>query len=197
MMRELPPLASRLTALGILIALIAVAWLAVARPVIDRYAGYRETVTQAEENLPRLNRLAVMAPMLESRIASLRRNPSARRRELSGATDALAAADLQNRVSSVAGRHKVVLRSTQILQPAEEEGFRRIGIRIAMEGNTATLHKIFYALESSPTLMFLDNVEIRSRSGGRVRRKANGASAPEDILTVRFDLFGYTRAGKS
>ena len=196
MTRTLPPILNRLLALAILFALIAVVWAGVAQPVADRMLAYRETVEQAEEQLPRLRRIAASAPMLEAQLAQIKRDPAARSRQLSGASDALAAADLQNRVSRLAGDQGIVLRSTQILPPVDEEGFRRIGIRIALESDTAALQKIFYALESAVTLLFIDNVEVRARSGGRIVRQRNGVKAPNDVLFVRFDLIGYTAGAK-
>ncbi len=188
---SLSPLASRALAVTILVAVVAGGWLGIGQPVLDRFAAYRQTIASAEERLPRLRRLAVMAPLLEAELARVRRDPSARARELSGASDALAAADLQAKVSRVAGGQQIALRSTQILTPVDEEGFRRIGIRVALEGSTSALHKILYGLETLPTLLFVDNLEIRSRSGGRLRRTREGTAIPEDKLSVRFDLYGY------
>ena len=110
---------------------------------------------------------------------------------LSGGGDALAAADLQNRLGKIAAANGIVLRSTQILPPQEEEGFRRIAVRVALEGDTGALLKILHGLETAPTLLFVDNLEIRARSGGRVRRAPAGAPAPQVLLLIRFDLAGY------
>ena len=191
MSRNLIRIASRLLALTILAGLVAIIWIGVAQPLLGVFNGYRESVAEAEEQLPRLQRLAAMTPSLKAQLAQIRRDPSARTRQLSGRSDALAAADLQNRVSKIAGSHGIVLRSTQILPPADEEGFRRIAVRVALEGDTTILQKLIYALETSPTLLFIDNVEIRSRGGGRVRRTREGAPPPVDKLFVRFDLAGY------
>lgn len=192
MNRELPPLAGRALAVAILLALLAGLWLGLGQPVVDRFSAYRARTAEAEDRLPRLRRLAASVPVLEQQLARMRRDPSARTRELSGASDALAAADLQNRVSRIASSQGAVLRSTQILPPTETDGFRRIAIRVAMETNTASLQKIFYQLETSSTLLFLDAVEIRSRSGGRVQRKSAQNAKVNDTLSVRFELFGYT-----
>lgn len=192
MIRSLPPLASRAVALAILFLVLGSLWLVLGQPVADRFAAYRARVAVVEERLPRLHRLAASAPTLEQQLARMRRDPSARTRELSGASDALAAADLQNRVNRIASTQGAVLRSTQILPPTENEGFRRIAIRVAMETDTPSLQRIFYQLESSSTLLFLDSVEIRSRSGGRVQRAPAGNRTINDTLSVRFELYGYT-----
>jgi general secretion pathway protein M len=192
MSRPFPPLASRLLALAILAGLSVIVWLGMAQPLLGLFAGHRETVAQAEEQLPRLRGLAAMAPMLEAELARIERDPTARTRQLSGGGDSLAAADLQNRLGKIAAANGIVLRSTQILPPQEEEGFRRIAVRVALEGGTPALLKILHGLETAPTLLFVDNLEIRARSGGRVRREpAGGAARPADVLLIRFDLAGY------
>lgn len=197
MSRPLPPLAGRLLALAILAGLCALVWAGAAQPLLDRFAGYRDTVAQAEDQLPRLRRLAAMAPSLEAELARIERDPTARTRQLTGANDALAAADLQNRLGRIAAANAVVLRSTQILPPEEEEGFRRIAVRVALEGDTPALLKILHGLETASTLLFVDNLEIRARSGGRVRRNpAGGAGKPAELLLIRFDLAGYIPEAK-
>jgi general secretion pathway protein M len=190
----LPPLAGRIAALALLLALLAVVWLAGIAPLLDGYRADRETVAFASEQLPRLRRLAGEAPMLQAELDRAVRDPAGRTRLLGGASDALAGADLQNRVSRDATRHGLALRSAQILPPAAEEGFRRIGIRVALEGNLGSLRRLLYGIESAPTFLFVDNLEIRSRGGGRIlRRQAGQAQAQAQQLAIRFDVYGYQR----
>jgi general secretion pathway protein M len=189
---RLPPAASRLLALAVLAGLLALTWVGGAQPLLDVFASYREAVTFADEQLPRLRALAAKTPALKAELARIESDPSARTRQISGNNDALAAADLQNRVGRLAAANDMVLRSTQILPPEDQEGYRRIAVRVALEGDTPALLKLLYSLETAQTLLFVDNMEIRARSGGRVRRTRGGATqAPEDILLVRFDLAGY------
>lgn len=189
----LPPLAGRIAALALLGALLAVLWLAVAAPAIDSYREDRDTVAFAAEQLQRLRQLAAATPVLRAELERIARDPAGRTRLLGGASDALAGAELQNRVSRDATRHGLALRSAQILPPAEEEGFRRIAIRVALEGNLAGLRRLLYGVETAPAFLFVDNLEIRSRSGGRVRRQRDGTVRPDELLSIRFDVHGYRR----
>lgn len=197
MTRQLSPAISRTLAIAILLGLVAAVWFGVAAPVVGQMLTYRDTIAEAEEQLPRLRRLAASAPMLQAQLAQLKRDPRTRTRLLSGTNESLAGADLQRRVNQIALQNGAVIRSTQPLPAQDEQGFRRISIRIAMEGNTAALQKIFYALESSPTLLFIDNVQIRSRSAGRLLRNTNANIARDDTLAVRFDLSGYVAGQQS
>lgn len=192
MSRALPPFVSRVLALAILAGLCLAVWAGIAQPLLAQFTAYRETVALAEEQLPRLRSMAARVPLLKEELKRLEQDPSARTRQLTGGNDALAAADLQNRLGKIATANGVVLRSTQILPPQDEQGFRRISVRVAMEGDTEALLKILYGLETAPTLLFIDNLEIRSRSGGRIVRNPARQTAPSQyLLLVRFDLAGY------
>jgi len=191
----LPPLAGRMAALALLLALLALVWLAGVAPLLDGYRTDRETVAFASEQLPRLRRLAGEAPMLRAELDRAARDPAGQTRLLGGTSDALAGADLQNRVSRDATRYGLALRSAQILPPAAEEGFRRIGIRVALEGSLGGLRRLLYDIETAPTFLFVDNIEIRSRSGGRIvqRRNTQQQAEAEERLAIRFDVYGYRR----
>lgn len=193
MTEGLPPLAGRIAALALLAALLAVAWLTVAAPAIDAYREDRDTVAFAAEQLPRLRRLAAETMVLRAELDRVAHDPAGRTRLLGGASDALAGAELQDRVSRDATRYGLALRSAQILPPVEEEGFRRVAIRVALEGDLSGLRRLLYDIETAPTFLFVDNLEIRSRSGGRVVRQRDGTMRPDELLIIRFDVHGYRR----
>ncbi len=189
----LPPLAGRLAALALLVGLLALVWLLGLAPLLDGYRADRETVAFVTEQLPRLERQAAEAPMLRAELERAARDPTGRTRLLGGASDELAGADLQTRVSRDATRHGLALRSAQILPPVDEEGFRRIGIRVALEGTLGGLRRLIYNIETAPTFLFIDNLEIRSRSGGRIVQRQNAPAPPEERLAIRFDVHAYRR----
>jgi hypothetical protein len=184
---------SRVAALAILLVLGGVIWAGVVSPLFDRFSEYRETIETADNQLPQLLRLAAMTPALQARLDQAQSNPLEHGKLLSGASDALAAAELQNQLKYATVRNGVKLRSTQILAPHDEDAFRRIGIRVAFEADVAALQKVFYDLEGSSILLILDNVRIRSRKGGRaVRTARTKATYQANNLSVRVDIFGYS-----
>jgi len=189
----LPPLIGRVAALALLLVLLALVWVVGLSPLLDSYRADRETVAFASDQLPRLQQLAASAPLLRAELERISRDPTGSTRLLSGASDALAGADLQNRVSQDATRHGLALRSAQVLPPVAEEGFRRIGIRVALEGSIAGLHRLLYTIETSPTFLFVDNLEIRSRSGGRIVQRQNQQIQADERLAIRFDVVAYRR----
>lgn len=189
----LPPLIGRIAALALLLALLGLVWVVGLAPLLDSYRSDREAVAFASEQLPRLQRLAAAAPLLRAELDRVSRDPTGSTRLLGGANDSLAGADLQNRVSRDATRHGLALRSAQILPPVAEEGFRRIGIRVALEGSITGLHRLLYSIETSPTFLFVDNLELRSRSGGRIVQRQNQQIQADERLAIRFDVLAYRR----
>jgi len=189
----LPPLVARMAALALLLALLALVWVVGLAPLLDEYRTDRDTVAFASDQLPRLQRLAAEAPLLRAELERVTRDPSGSTRLLGGNSDALAGADLQNRVSRDATRHGLALRSAQILPTVAEEGFRRVGVRVALEGSIAGLHRLLYTIETSPTFLFVDNLEIRSRSGGRILQRQNQPVQLDERLAIRFDVLAYRR----
>lgn len=190
---SLPPPVSRIMAVALLLAVLVLAWIFGLSPLLDRYRADRETVAFASEQLPRLQRLAAAAPLLRAELERISRDPTGTTRLLGGASDALAGADLQNRVSRDAKTYGLALRSVQILPPVEEEGFRRIGVRVALEGTIGGLRRLLYGMETSPTFLFVDNLEIRSRSGGRILGRQSSQRQNDDRLAIRFDVNAYRR----
>lgn len=188
------PRLRRLLALALLIAVVAVPYLAIIRPVIAEFADNRDTLVEQARLLERYGRLAAAGEGLSERIETLRQEPVAENAYLEGASEALVAAELQTRVKSAVQSNGGTLNSTQILDPASEAGFRRLTVRVRMSASTDALPKVLHALVASQPFLFIDNVDINART---VRSRAGGgAGETESVeLIASFDLFGYMRPG--
>lgn len=199
----LSPLISRALALAILGAFVwAAGGLAVA-PLVAKYRLNQDTIAASGELLQRYRRLGRARPSLEEQLAEARQRLAPAGLYLSGASDALVAAGLQNRVKAVVEGGGGKLNSTQILAARDEGNFRRVAIRVQMTVTVEPLQAVFHGLESAKPYLFIENVDIRRRVTKRRRRQRRdqpvAAPAPEgeSRLTVRFDLYGYTRGGET
>lgn len=186
------PWISRLAAALLLIVFLAAAYTFLLEPVV---VGYRETDRQIEEvreQLPRYQRLAAMRWTLEDQMHQSAAEASSEGYYLSGGTDALAAAGLQDQVNALVQGKGGSLRSIQPMPGIDEEGFRRITLRVQMTATNEALFEILYALEAGTPLLFIENLDIQSRFIRR-RTKEGGLQAVPDepLLTVGFDLSGY------
>src|SRR5213593_4062482 len=114
------PWVSRLTAVLLLIGAIAMAYSLVAEPIIVEYRETERAIEEVQEQLAHLQRLAAMRPVLAKQLKRLTSEQATDGSYLSGGTDALAAAALQDRVSALVEGNGGSLRSIQPLVGAEE-----------------------------------------------------------------------------
>lgn len=182
------PRASRTLALGILAALLLLAFFGVVSPLLGAYRQASNAAEQYSAALEHTRRSGSDLAGLRAELERLKAHQASAVGFMRSSNPSLAAAELQNRIKSSVEAARGELRSTQILPMRDEGTFRRISIRGQIAVNTAALQRVFYDLESATPFLFLDNVEIRARPARR-------STGPEDdpVLEVRFDLYGYMR----
>lgn len=186
------PWIGRLAAVLLLIAVIEAAYVFVVEPIL---IGYRETdqaIEEVDDQLSHFQRLAAMRPVLANQLDQLAAEQEAGTYYLNGGTDALAAAGLQDRVSALVDGTGGSLRSIQPMAGVDEQGFRRITLRIQMTATIEALFETIYTLETGTPVLFVENLDIRSRFTRRRINQAGAQEAPDaPLLTVGFDLSGY------
>ncbi len=189
MMRSLPRWAGRMAALALLFALGAAVYLFAVAPTLAAYERTHQDLREHTELLARYQRIAATRPALEAQLAELQVRQAESGVYLSGATDALAAAELQDRVNAIIQASGGALTSTQALPVKTEGVFRRISVRAQFTGTIEALHQAVYDLEANKPYLLVDNIDVRNRQR---RRRAN---QPEGVpnLTIRLDLYGYLR----
>ncbi len=185
-----PDRVSRLAALVLSAGVAFALYVFVVAPIAAGYAETDAAVTQATELLERYRRVAAGRPALQQRLDALKSRQSEIGTYLSGETDALAGAELQELVNATVATGGGGLRSVQILPVKADSGFRRIGVRVQMTASIAQVLRVLHGLEAGSTLLFVDNLEVSNR---RARRRRNQPVQMDPTLLVRLDLFGYLR----
>lgn len=185
-------MASRVIALILLVGVIAVPYVFIAQPLLAKQQENRDTIAQYRDQLRSYRRIAANRPQLQTRYEQLQRDPISQGAYLSGESEALVAAKLQNRVKTIIEANGGQLASTQILQSGDEDGFRVVTIRVRMTADIDSASKIFYALEAGQPFLFVDSVDISSRQARRRRR--NQKTVAENVdLSINYDVYGYMR----
>ncbi len=179
---------SRLAALALSAGVAFALYVFVVAPIVTGYAETDAAVAQAAELLDRYRRVAAARPALQERLDALKSRQSEIGTYLSGGTDALAGAELQELVNATVAKGGGGLRSVQILPVKADGGFRRIGVRVQMTATIAQVLRVLHGLEAGSTLLFVDNLEVSNR---RARRRRNQPVEMDPTLLVRLDLFGY------
>ncbi len=186
-MIQLSPPASRLVAVGLLLALIGAVYSFCIAPIWRASAENKETISEQQELLRRYQRLAADAADLSQRLTVLRSKPMSGEGYLQGDNETLVAARLQSRIRDVVQTSGGRLTTTQVLAGIDDDGFRRIGVRVTMTADTAELQKVLFRLEGDRPYLFLDNVDV---SGEQSR----GRDGRDSALTISFDAYGFMRA---
>jgi general secretion pathway protein M len=184
--RPLSPAVSRFAALGLLVLLVLIFIVAVVEPWRDAYEDAAGTAARLRAAIAHAGAAERDPASLRAELEHRAANPQSTAGYLAGANDALASAELQDRIKSLVENQGGKLRSTQILPSRDEGGFRRITVRGEIMVDITGLQRVVYALESATPMLFLDNVEIRAIPSTR-----DAAAGPD--LEVRFDLYGYLR----
>jgi general secretion pathway protein M len=182
------PRTSRLAAVLLLIAAVLVGYTLLVEPLIVGYGETNRHVEEARDQLARFKRAAAMRPALIKQMKDFEAQRASQGYFLTGSTDALAAAGLQDQVHALVDEKGGTLQSLQPMPGVEEQGLMRITLRVQMTGTTETLFNILHALESGNPILFIEDLDIQNRGGGE---SGTGGDGETGDLTVAFDLSGY------
>lgn len=157
-MSDLPRLASRIAALGVLAALILAIWALVIGPTLDRSARLAAETEQAEELITRFQqRLTAGAPAnTTSWLQALADGGG----YVDGATAPLAAASLQAKVADVIEAEGGELQSVRSLAEANDADPGRIALRIALRGDHPAMIRILHRLETETPLLLIPGFRL-------------------------------------
>ncbi len=179
----------RLSALLILILLCSILYALLIGPIFTRY---NEEVAHLESDralLLRYERVASSAPDVADFARSVRARQIQSGIFVSGSTDALAAASLQNVIGTLATGSGGDLRSVQSLPVEDTNGLRRIRIRFQLITNVHGLRHILHELETGQPLLFIDEFKVRTRLE-RISAKTDELEVAQDFL-VDMVISGY------
>jgi len=185
-------LLSRTVAVALLGIALLGAYRLILAPLLTAYRDGEVRIEQAKDLLQRYEALAQQRSLLTDRLAEQQELAESAAGYLQGPSDALAAAQLQDRVKSVVEAAGGELRSTQILpaeQLEEDLGFRRATLRIHFVGTIEGLEETLFELETGQPYLIIDDVTVRQE---RVRRRRSEPQA-QPMLDVSLELFGYVR----
>ncbi len=189
---------SRPLALLLLIVTLLLVVASVVLPVFAMNRHYDELITGMSDQLVVYQRVARNSKQYQARFQQLMRLQRQDRRYLKSNTESLATAELQSIVKQVIAGNQGEILSTQVTRTTEEQGFKRITIRIRMKSTLEDMVKIFHSLESKKPYLFVENVNVRSRQVARRRLPTNKAiEEAMSQLDIDFQLSGYMRGGST
>ena len=177
---------SRLSAAGLLVAVIAGGFFLGALPIAKKFDDYERQISERESLLIQNRLLASRGVALKEERDALGEYLSARSGFLQGESRELIGAALQDLMKRLAAREGATLSSTQTLTAEDDSGFRKVVLRINMTAEIGAVQAILHSLETSRPLLFIDNLELRATS-----LRAKRQDDAETPLQLRFDLYGF------
>jgi general secretion pathway protein M len=189
---------SRLLALLLFVVTLVMVIAAIALPALAMNRHYDELIEGMNNQLEVYRRVARHSDQYQTKYQRLQRIRQQDRRYLRSDTESLATAELQRIVKQIIAGNKGEILSTQVMRTSEEQGFKRVAIRMRMKSTLEEMVKILHALETEQPYLFIENVTVRSRQVARRRLPSNKAiDEAMSQLDIDFQLSGYMRGGNS
>jgi type II secretory pathway component PulM len=154
-------------ALAIVVAILALAlaWFGAVDPVRSWYNDRNLLLERRQALLHRMREVAATLPALRAASATdAGRDDRAGTTMLSGASDAVAAADLQEYVQQMAGAAGVSLTAVETLPATAAGEWQRVSLRISLNAPWPVLMDLVRAIEQSPTRILIDDVHFHSET---------------------------------
>lgn len=172
--------------------------LAVLLPWASRLSSLERSVELSRDQVARYQRLVSRLPAIREALEQERASDDFEDLSFSAETPALAGAQLQRDLQEMVREVDARPISAQILPVDARAQPPRVSVRIQLQSDTAALLELLLKIEQARPLLFVDQMSVRSSArdttrevGPRFRgRRAN--PTPEDVLTVRLDVYGYS-----
>jgi general secretion pathway protein M len=154
-------LRGRALAAGITLAGLALLWASVAAPLWAWHADRQERLEQQAVLLQRMQGLAAALPALRRDAEAARTAPGRAEAALEGASDAVAAATLQQKLDELATASGLRIGSAETLPAEPAGGWQAITVRVTVTASWPPLVRLLRAVAAAPTAMTVDNLQFR------------------------------------
>jgi hypothetical protein len=167
--------------------------------MVTPYIERRAWVTQQLESQPQLlakniRYLGRKEGMLAELEAAREQIKAEEPKLLTGDTASVSASDLQETVQGMAAREGTQVITTRVLNPEPAGSFSKIAIQLEIGGQIQQLASLIRGIESSPKLLVIDEINVRSlfRPAG-FPQPPGGVQAPAQNLRVSLVVSGFAR----
>ena len=195
---EALPRALQIVAIGLAFGMVAL----VINTAVVRLQSYRAQMrAEVDANRERVNHLHAYVARAEQvereRQLLTERLQSLQDRVLPGDTGTLAAAHLQDHVTTVAGDTGVSVQSAQVMREEEVgEYYRRITVRLTLRATVKALADFLEKIEYGSMQLSVPFLQIDGRGGTTPRRGAAAVNvSAERVLSATLEVRGLTARG--
>jgi general secretion pathway protein M len=154
----------QIVALGAALVTLMALWLIVISPLIDFYSDRADQLQKQQAVIGRMERLVAQRQELMEQAANLGDAAPAKGNLLDGSSIPVATAALQGLVQDIASTSGATLASVESLPGETGNGYRRVGVKLALSASWPVLIHFMEALQESDTPMAVDDLQIHSGS---------------------------------
>jgi hypothetical protein len=183
----------RAIALALLLAVPWLAYLGAVMPVRAYYQGLVAEAATLEDTLARYRALGEERAALALQLRGAEAQEPDSALYLEGASDALAAAQLQDLLNGIVRESDGSVDSVRVMESAEDGPYRRISVQLLIESRIDALRKILHGIETGKPYLFVKSIGIANISGVR----PNSALTEPADLDVRLEIYGYRKGAAS
>ena len=145
-------------AVGLAVLAVAIVWLGLFAPLAAWYADRSQALDALRSRAAREAALIATLPALRAEAETAAKTPT--RAVLTGDSDAIAGASLQEQVQTMATGNDAQLTSIETL-PAEQSGqYRRIGVRVELSAQLPVVIALLKAVEEAQPSMLVDDIRL-------------------------------------
>lgn len=181
-MGRLPRKVSRLAALGLLVAVVAVLTFGVALPITQLVQELSQALEDERRQLREYRAFAAQDSELAG-IEKRYRAALAIGEFLSGETESEHRSNLQAMLGGLAEEAGISITGARPLPDRERGAFKLVGMGVNLTTDIEGAQKLLYAIETAKPYLFVESADISSVGG------AGSASAGPRLLEVRLDVF--------
>lgn len=142
---------------------LLLAWFEIMLPAWSWFDNRTMLLDQRQALLQRMRSVAATLPALQAQSANRSgQGAAAGVTMLPGANDAVAAADLQERVQRMAATAGVSLTAVETLPATPVGSWHKVSLRISLNAPWPVLMELLRSIEQSPTRILIDDVHFHS-----------------------------------
>lgn len=183
----------KLVAVGLLVIPILLLLRFAVVPAWSAYQSIGEETRSAQRKIQRLRLLSANLPELQERERRLRSANVLTPYLLSAGNSALAAADVQRRLQSIANAQQGRVLSTRVLKSEIDGPFEQVRVNARLQLSLEGLQTLLYELETTTPYLFVDDLSIIARTIRTRRVRRGQPAAQKTVLEARFDVYGLRR----
>jgi general secretion pathway protein M len=187
---KLDPARQRMLAVGLLVAVVAIALSVVLVPLWLLHKHYDDAIADLNDRIERYRRIAAQAPEYRKALDAMRAKDG-RRFFLKNTAPNLAGAELQEQVRAAIEGNGGRITTSQNQGPKDDGRFRQITVTVQFFASTPVLQKILHALEARPPYLSVESMTLRPLNAFRGFKPAPGQ---EPEVNVQLDVAGLAFA---